>query len=93
MFSCVVTHNISIQNCILHLALLYKDAFDLYFTEYVDTLMDRLLQKRYMNRSYSQAKKAKVLEPARPIPIAQSTPARPKKEDIVNSHRSRFNKM
>lgn len=56
-------------------------------------LMGEVLLSPSVNRSYPRAKTARRdTEPERPIPVAQSTPARPKKEEIIKAHISRFNK-
>ena len=60
-------------------------------SEYIDQLMDHLLANRTINKSYLQVRRARALfEPARPPPLAQSTPVRPHKEEVVNKHLSRF---
>ena len=56
--------------------------------------MGELLLRRETNKSYAQAKAARAREDIqRPTPIAHSTPGkRLNKIEIVNAHKSRFNR-
>ena len=69
----------------------YYIYFATLFTEYVDQLMRELLFRRECNKSYAQAKAARVRDDIqRPSPIAHSTPGkRLNKIDVVNA---RFNR-
>ena len=51
-----------------------------------------LLEKRQQNNSYIKAKRANSFRiQATPKPLAESTP-RIRKEDVVKSHKARFNR-